>query len=261
MVVAFRRRRLHHDAGVWLGDAGAIFLDLHVAVRRSFRGPVASATAQPSAPSASSLIASRPGRYSAGTSAVAAYGAFIAPVIIGQQITAGNAANGDVRLRCFLRLVPDPQLGGSTCAPVLKSRTRNSGLTLTTEVFHEPLSRPTQLFFANQGDVFPAITASPTGEDRTWEDAYRDRWAHDKIVRSTHGVNCTGSCSWKIYVKGGIVTWETQQTDYPRTRWGHAQSRTAGAARVVRAIAGICTAPNRVKIPDGARARLLKLWR
>ena len=31
-------------------------------------------------------------------------------------------------------------------------------------------------------------------------------------------MNCTGSCSWKIYVKGGIVTWETQQTDYPRTR-------------------------------------------
>ena len=51
-----------------------------------------------------------------------------------------------------------------------------------------------------------------TGEDRTWEDAYRNRWAHDKIVRSTHGTNCTGSCSWKIYVKGGIVTWETQQT-------------------------------------------------
>ncbi len=39
-----------------------------------------------------------------------------------------------------------------------------------------------------------------------------------KIVRSTHGVNCTGSCSWKSYVKNGLVTWETQQTDYPRTR-------------------------------------------
>jgi nitrate reductase alpha subunit len=38
------------------------------------------------------------------------------------------------------------------------------------------------------------------------------------LVRSTHGVNCTGSCSWKIYVKGGIVAWETPQTDYPRTR-------------------------------------------
>lgn len=21
---------------------------------------------------------------------------------------------------------------------------------------------------------------------------YRDRWSHDKVVRSTHGVNCTG---------------------------------------------------------------------
>ena len=44
---------------------------------------------------------------------------------------------------------------------------------------------------------------------------YRDRWSHDKIVRSTHGVNCTGSCSWKVYVKDGIITWETQETDYP----------------------------------------------
>lgn len=51
-----------------------------------------------------------------------------------------------------------------------------------------------------------------TNEDRTWEDAYRNRWAHDKIVRSTHGVNCTGSCSWKIYVKGGIVTWEDRKS-------------------------------------------------
>ena len=37
---------------------------------------------------------------------------------------------------------------------------------------------------------------------------YRDRWAYDKVVRSTHGVNCTGSCSWKVYVKDGIITWE-----------------------------------------------------
>jgi nitrate reductase alpha subunit len=55
-----------------------------------------------------------------------------------------------------------------------------------------------------------------TREDRRWEDGYRKRWQHDKIVRSTHGANCTGSCSWKIYVKGGIVTWETQQTDCVR---------------------------------------------
>src|SRR5690625_6388712 len=44
---------------------------------------------------------------------------------------------------------------------------------------------------------------------------YRDRWRHDQVVRSTHGVNCTGSCSWKIFVKDGIITWENQATDYP----------------------------------------------
>src|SRR6476620_691376 len=49
---------------------------------------------------------------------------------------------------------------------------------------------------------------------RDADDLYRDRWSHDKVVRSTHGVNCTGSSSWKVYVKDGIITWETQQTDY-----------------------------------------------
>lgn len=28
---------------------------------------------------------------------------------------------------------------------------------------------------------------------REWEHFYRDRWQYDKKVRSTHGVNCTGS--------------------------------------------------------------------
>lgn len=46
---------------------------------------------------------------------------------------------------------------------------------------------------------------------------YRQRFSHDKIVRSTHGVNCTGSCSWKVYVKDGLITWESQEVDYPTT--------------------------------------------
>ncbi|HUK94188.1 MAG TPA: nitrate reductase subunit alpha [Gaiellaceae bacterium] len=54
-----------------------------------------------------------------------------------------------------------------------------------------------------------------SGKGREWESFYRDRWQHERVVRSTHGVNCTGSCSWKIHVKDGIVAWETQQTDYP----------------------------------------------
>ncbi len=68
-------------------------------------------------------------------------------------------------------------------------------------------------YFSHPTESFSGGHGQTNAEDRTWEDAYRNRGAHDKIVRSTHGVNCTGSCSWKIYVKGGIVTWETQQTD------------------------------------------------
>ncbi|ODV12011.1 MAG: nitrate reductase subunit alpha, partial [Rubrivivax sp. SCN 70-15] len=98
-----------------------------------------------------------------------------------------------------------------------------------------------------------------TGEDRTWEDAYRNRWAHDKIVRSTHGVNCTGSCSWKIYVKGGIVTWETQQTDYPRTRWDMPNHEPRGCARGA-SYSWYLYSANRVKHPM-VRGRLLERWR
>ena len=74
------------------------------------------------------------------------------------------------------------------------------------------------MFFRKNVERFSDGWGVVTRESRSWEKGYRDRWNHDKIVRSTHGVNCTGSCSWKIYVKSGLITWETQQTDYPRTR-------------------------------------------
>ncbi len=52
-------------------------------------------------------------------------------------------------------------------------------------------------------------------QQRRWEDFYRNRWEYDKVVRSTHGVNCTGGCSWLVYVKNGVITWEMQALDYP----------------------------------------------
>ena len=52
-------------------------------------------------------------------------------------------------------------------------------------------------------------------QTRKWEEFYRNRFQHDRVVRSTHGVNCTGGCSWEIHVKDGVVVWETQQLDYP----------------------------------------------
>ena len=76
---------------------------------------------------------------------------------------------------------------------------------------------------------------------READDFYRDRWSHDKVVRSTHGVNCTGSCSWKVYVKDGIITWETQQTDYPSVGPGHARSTSRAAARAARRSPGTPT--------------------
>ncbi len=95
-----------------------------------------------------------------------------------------------------------------------------------------------------------------TSEDRRWEDGYRKRWQHDKIVRSTHGVNCTGSCSWKIYVKGGIVTWETQQTDYPRTRPDLPNHEPRGCSRGA-SYSWYLYSGNRVKYPL-VRSRLLQ---
>ena len=113
--------------------------------------------------------------------------------------------------------------------------------------------------FAQPKEAFSGDHGRTTGEDRTWEDAYRNRWAHDKVVRSTHGVNCTGSCSWKIYVKGGIVTWETQQTDYPRTRWDLPNHEPRGCQRGA-SYSWYLYSANRVKHPM-VRARLLKHWR
>lgn len=115
-------------------------------------------------------------------------------------------------------------------------------------------------FFARRPlEKFSSGHGITTHEDRGWEEAYRKRWQHDKIVRSTHGVNCTGSCSWKIYVKGGIITWETQQTDYPRTRPDLPNHEPRGCARGASYSWYIYSA-NRVKYPL-VRARLLKLWR
>lgn len=114
-------------------------------------------------------------------------------------------------------------------------------------------------FFRKTVDSFSDGHGIVTNEDRSWEDGYRKRWQHDKIVRSTHGVNCTGSCSWKIYVKGGIVTWETQQTDYPRTRPDLPNHEPRGCARGA-SYSWYLYSGARVKYPM-IRGRLLKLWR
>jgi nitrate reductase alpha subunit len=114
-------------------------------------------------------------------------------------------------------------------------------------------------FFRRNLENFSGTHGLVTAEDRGWEEAYRSRWAHDRVVRSTHGANCTGSCSWKIYVKGGIVVWETQQTDYPRTRPGLPNHEPRGCSRGA-SYSWYLYAANRLKYPL-IRGRLLKFWR
>lgn len=94
---------------------------------------------------------------------------------------------------------------------------------------------------------------------RDAEDIYRRRWQHDKIVRSTHGVNCTGSCSWKIYVKDGIITSETQQTDYPSTGDDFPEYEPRGCPRGA-SFSWYTYSPIRVKYPY-VRSDLYELWK
>lgn len=88
---------------------------------------------------------------------------------------------------------------------------------------------------------------------------YRDRWSHDKVVRSTHGVNCTGSCSWKIYVKDGIITWETQQTDYPSVGPDRPEYEPRGCPRGA-SFSWYSYSPTRVRYPY-ARGVLVEMFR
>ncbi|WP_329269770.1 nitrate reductase subunit alpha [Streptomyces sp. NBC_01451] len=94
---------------------------------------------------------------------------------------------------------------------------------------------------------------------RKADDFYRDRWSHDKVVRSTHGVNCTGSCSWKVYVKDGIITWESQQTDYPTVGPDSPEYEPRGCPRGA-AFSWYTYSPTRVRYPY-VRGVLLEMYR
>ncbi len=94
---------------------------------------------------------------------------------------------------------------------------------------------------------------------RGWEDLYRRRWQYDKKVRSTHGVNCTGSCSWDVYVKDGILVWETQRTDYPDCGDGYPNHEPRGCPRGA-AYSWYTYSPVRLKYPL-MRTSLLEMWR
>ena len=121
-------------------------------------------------------------------------------------------------------------------------------------------------FFRPKGEKYGCKeekTAEEWGEircgQRVWEDFYRKRWQYDKKVRSTHGVNCTGSCSWDVYVKNGILVWETQRTDYPDCGKGFPNHEPRGCPRGA-TYSWYTYSPVRLKYPL-IRSSLLKMFR
>jgi nitrate reductase alpha subunit len=72
-------------------------------------------------------------------------------------------------------------------------------------------------------------------------------------------VNSTGSCSWKIYVKDGIITWETQQTDYPSVGPDSPEYEPRGCPRGA-SFSWYTYSPSRVRYPY-VRGPLLQMWR
>lgn len=96
-------------------------------------------------------------------------------------------------------------------------------------------------------------------KSREWEKMYRERWSHDKVVRTTHGVNCTGSCSWKVFVKNGVITWENQQIDYPSCGPDMPEFEPRGCPRGA-SFSWYEYSPLRIKFPY-IRGKLWKLWK
>lgn len=94
---------------------------------------------------------------------------------------------------------------------------------------------------------------------REWENFYSRRWQYDKKVRTTHGVNCTGSCSWDVFVKNGMVVWELQATDYPGCGPDLPDHEPRGCPRGS-TFSWYTYSPVRMKYPY-IRSALLDIWR
>ncbi|MGW2963683.1 nitrate reductase subunit alpha [Streptomyces sp. NPDC001220] len=113
--------------------------------------------------------------------------------------------------------------------------------------------------FFRPGTPAPDLRSVALTGGREADAFYRDRWSHDKVVRSTHGGNRTGSCRWKVYVKDGIITWETQETDYPSVGPDRPEYEPRGCPHGA-AFSWYTYSPTRVRYPY-VRGVLLEMYR
>ncbi len=83
------------------------------------------------------------------------------------------------------------------------------------------LSTSRRSFLAGSGGALLTLrygslgaTGHAGGAYRRWEDIMRNKWTWDRVVRGSHGTNCTGNCAFNVYVRNGIVWREEQQAEY-----------------------------------------------
>ncbi|MBR9909963.1 MAG: molybdopterin-dependent oxidoreductase [Gammaproteobacteria bacterium] len=60
------------------------------------------------------------------------------------------------------------------------------------------------------------LTTQAVPEYKDWKDIFRQQWSWDKVVRSTHHLNCwtQAHCAWDVFVKDGLVFREEQAAEY-----------------------------------------------
>jgi DMSO reductase family type II enzyme molybdopterin subunit len=71
-------------------------------------------------------------------------------------------------------------------------------------------------FVAKAAASVADISASEVPVYKDWKDIFRNQWSWDRVVRSTHHLNCwtQAHCAWDVFVKDGLVFREEQAAEY-----------------------------------------------
>ena len=172
------------------------------------------------------------------TSAIAAYGAFVAPIVIGAQISAGTPQYAMYGFAIFYGAVPDPQLVVLPAPQRVREESVNGS---PAERHDEPFSRSPESFLAPEGDRSPTVTGLPparTAPGKTpTATAGRTTRSCAAPTASTARARARGRSTSRAASSPGRRSRPTT-----RARAGTCRTTNRAAARAARPTAGICTA-------------------
>jgi hypothetical protein len=231
------RGRLRDDEGLPLGDAGGVFLPLPGLFILLF---AASGIGNGSTFRSIGIIFDRQqaGPVLGWTSAVAAYGAFIAPVVIGQQIKLGTPEMAMYGFAVFYALC----LVLNWWFYLRAERVREEPLTSFQGQTHEPLPRPTHPFFLAQGELLGRPSAAPPVKTGPGKTAIATAGSTTRSCAAptapTAPVRAAGRSTSRAASSPGRRSRPTTRARAPTC-----PTTSRAAARAAPATAGTCTAP------------------